>query len=320
MWPSRCITARNSLELEPKSSRRLEDFKTGARIAYRVAASRALRLRWNLGGLRDEVPTLVEAVNDALSRLQQALEHERAFNAEAAHALRTPLAVLTARLDAMPGDTVADLRADVSAMTSLVNQMLASAQADALHIRAGQVCDLAATGRAVVAQMAGLGSGSSDNSPSRARHRFWCTATLMRWLMLHAISWIMRSVMPRSDPRPRWRSARMARLRCRTGGQAYQMHTRLWLRPVSGVPIPATDWAQVLAFRSSSALQRLMGVRFTLRTAKAAVPEWFWQRRFWKAGSCPANLGNRQRNKDAVPASSIRSTVVCAQAGPEGGS
>ncbi|MCX7329526.1 MAG: hypothetical protein NTW00_15815 [Hyphomicrobiales bacterium] len=134
-------------------------------------------MRWNLGGLPDEVRPLVEAVNDALSRLQQALEHERAFNAEAAHALRTPLAVLTARLDAMPGDTVADLRADVSAMTRLVNQMLASAQADALHIRAGQVCDLAATGRAVVAQMAGLGSGSSDNSPSRARRRFWCTAT-----------------------------------------------------------------------------------------------------------------------------------------------
>jgi two-component system, OmpR family, sensor kinase len=126
-----------------------------AAAARRMERTRSVE-RMQVEGLPDEVRTLVEAVNDALSRLQQALEHERAFNAEAAHALRTPLAILSARLDAMPGDTVADLRADVSAMTRLVNQMLASAQADALHIRSGQVCDLAATGRAVVAQMAGL--------------------------------------------------------------------------------------------------------------------------------------------------------------------
>lgn len=107
-------------------------------------------------GLPDEVRTLVDATNEALARLREALDHERAFNAEAAHALRTPLAVLHARLSVLKGDALAPLRADVEAMTRLVNQMLASAQADALAIPPMQTCDLTALGRDTTAQMAPL--------------------------------------------------------------------------------------------------------------------------------------------------------------------
>lgn len=107
-----------------------------------------------VAGLPLEVRALVEATNEALGRLKEALDHERAFNAEAAHALRTPLAILSARLADLPGDALAPLRDDVAALTRLVNQMLASAQAEALTIGADQSCDLAVVGRELVARMA----------------------------------------------------------------------------------------------------------------------------------------------------------------------
>jgi two-component system OmpR family sensor kinase len=126
-----------------------------ARAARQVGITRSVEAL-PTQGLPDEVRALVEATNEALGRLKAALDHERAFNAEAAHALRTPLAVLSARLSTMDGDTLQPLRADVAAMTRLVNQMLASAQADALAISPDQSCDLADVAGQVVAQMAPL--------------------------------------------------------------------------------------------------------------------------------------------------------------------
>ena len=49
-------------------------------------------------GLPDEVLPLVAAVNGAMDRLSQAYEAERRLTADAAHELRTPLAVLDLRL------------------------------------------------------------------------------------------------------------------------------------------------------------------------------------------------------------------------------
>lgn len=109
-----------------------------------------------VAGLPQEVRMLVDATNEALARLKEALDHERAFNAEAAHALRTPLAILSARLAVMSGNGLAPLREDVAAMTRLVNQMLASAQAETLSIGANQFCDLVAIGRDLAARMAPL--------------------------------------------------------------------------------------------------------------------------------------------------------------------
>jgi two-component system sensor histidine kinase QseC len=54
--------------------------------------------RVSTNGLPDEVLPLVAAVNGALDRLAQAYETERRVTADAAHELRTPLAVLDLRL------------------------------------------------------------------------------------------------------------------------------------------------------------------------------------------------------------------------------
>jgi signal transduction histidine kinase len=49
---------------------------------------------------RDEVRRLAETLNDMLERLRGAFERERRFVADAAHELRTPIAVIRAELDA----------------------------------------------------------------------------------------------------------------------------------------------------------------------------------------------------------------------------
>lgn len=74
-----------------------------------------------------EVSGLVGAVNGLLKRLDDALERERRFSADAAHELRTPLTALRLNLERIdeqyPGE-FSDLTASVDRMVHLVEQML----------------------------------------------------------------------------------------------------------------------------------------------------------------------------------------------------
>ncbi|MGM0767102.1 MAG: ATP-binding protein [Pseudomonadota bacterium] len=74
-----------------------------------------------------EVSGLVGAVNGLLKRLDDALERERRFSADAAHELRTPLAALRLNLEKIDGQypgEFSDLTASVDRMVHLVEQML----------------------------------------------------------------------------------------------------------------------------------------------------------------------------------------------------
>lgn len=74
-----------------------------------------------------EVAGLVQAVNGLLRRLNQALERERRFSADAAHELRTPLAALRLNLEKACEDNpeqYKDLILSVDRMVHLVEQML----------------------------------------------------------------------------------------------------------------------------------------------------------------------------------------------------
>ncbi|MDA8048668.1 MAG: HAMP domain-containing sensor histidine kinase [Rhodospirillales bacterium] len=94
-------------------------------------------------GLTRELMPLVNAVNDALARLERGLDVQRRFSGEAAHALRTPLAVLTARLNALPeGPSSADLGRDVDRMARLVEQMLQMARLEGLPLDVSHRVDL----------------------------------------------------------------------------------------------------------------------------------------------------------------------------------
>ncbi|MBW8785598.1 MAG: hypothetical protein JF593_13335 [Novosphingobium sp.] len=89
----------------------------------------------------------VEAINGALDRLDRGFQAQRDFLADAAHELRTPLAILAAHLDSMqdPART-AGLRADVERMTRLVGQLLLVAQLEASRSSMASIrCRCAAT-------------------------------------------------------------------------------------------------------------------------------------------------------------------------------
>jgi two-component system, OmpR family, sensor kinase len=98
----------------------------------------------------DEIARLGATLNAMLARLGEALEHERAFVADASHELRTPLAILKAELELAleRGRSPEELRAALSSaaeetdrLTQLAEDLLTIAQTDRgeLPVRLGQV-------------------------------------------------------------------------------------------------------------------------------------------------------------------------------------
>jgi two-component system, OmpR family, sensor kinase len=85
-----------------------------------------------------EVQPLVRALNALLERLSAAIETQKAFVADAAHELRTPLAavqiqaqlVARAQDDCARRDAMTDLQAGVTRATRLAEQLLALARAE----------------------------------------------------------------------------------------------------------------------------------------------------------------------------------------------
>ena len=101
-------------------------------------------LRLPHAGVPREVLPLVGAVNNALDRLEEGFRRQRDFTADAAHELRTPLAVLAAHIDTLPDRATATaLRRDLDGMTHLVEQLLRIARAETLVVKPSDQADLA---------------------------------------------------------------------------------------------------------------------------------------------------------------------------------
>ena len=105
-----------------------------SREAARIAPGQA-QARISPDGLPREILPLVEAVNGALDRLSQAYAAEQRFTTDAAHELRTPLAVLTLRLERARLTGKSDWTAierELGEMRRLVDQLLDLARKEAL--------------------------------------------------------------------------------------------------------------------------------------------------------------------------------------------
>jgi two-component system sensor histidine kinase QseC len=110
----------------------LRPLERAAREAAAIGPER-LAARLTTADLPEEVLPLAEAINRGLDRVAAAYESEKRFTAQAAHALRTPLAVLDLRLQRAEQGGQVDwpaVRADLAELNRLIAGLLVLARAD----------------------------------------------------------------------------------------------------------------------------------------------------------------------------------------------
>jgi signal transduction histidine kinase len=90
-----------------------------------------------------EILPLVQAVNQALDRLEAGFRMQREFTADAAHELRTPLAILRSRVDTLADRGVSKaLHQDIEGMARIISQLLDIAELESFSIDPHEKADL----------------------------------------------------------------------------------------------------------------------------------------------------------------------------------
>lgn len=119
-------------------------------------------MRLTTSHVPDELHSLVTAVNAALQRLDEGIERRERFLADAAHELRTPIAILQTRLELLPDDAHRGrLLLDVARLTNLANQLLDLQRLD-VGVTRFQPVDLVELAAQVTADMAPLAIAAGD--------------------------------------------------------------------------------------------------------------------------------------------------------------
>ena len=146
-----------------------------------------------------ELQPLVDATNQVMARLQSLLDNQKRFVRDAAHQLRTPLAVLKVQVQsALRGDLEArealvDISQTVDRATLLANQMLALAKVEQLRQQPKlQVIELAQLLRQVALDLSALIAEKDiafdiETVPAPIRSDQWMLSELARNLLHNAI-------------------------------------------------------------------------------------------------------------------------------------
>ncbi|HWM80477.1 MAG TPA: ATP-binding protein [Pseudolabrys sp.] len=111
-------------------------------LASHISPTR-IDVRLPVADIPREILPLVTAVNQALDRLERGFRAQREFAADAAHELRTPLAILRTRIETLPeSDTARVLRRDIESMSRVVSQLLDAAELETIVIDGNERADL----------------------------------------------------------------------------------------------------------------------------------------------------------------------------------
>lgn len=150
-------------------------------------------------GAPRELQPLLEATNGLMQRLAAMLEHRKRFVRDAAHQIRTPLAVLKTqtqsalRGDLAPQEALTEIAATVDRATALANQMLSLAKVEQLRQQPdAPVENWAEVLRALALEMAPLVADKRldfeiSTQPSPVRAHDWMLRELARNLLHNAI-------------------------------------------------------------------------------------------------------------------------------------
>lgn len=138
------------------------------RGAARIDESSSDTERLPVPPTHDEVSALATTLNSMLDRVTAARRQQRAFTADAAHELRSPLASMRAQLEVAQhlgeaGDLPEDLLVDVDRLTRLVDDLLLLARTD--ESRAVLGASGASSGASGASARASGPSGASGASP-----------------------------------------------------------------------------------------------------------------------------------------------------------
>jgi signal transduction histidine kinase len=166
-----------------------------SRRAEAIDPSR-IDVRLPVKGLPSEIMPLVVAMNRALDRLEAGFRIQREFTADAAHELRTPLAILRLRADTLADrDAARALRDDIDAMSRLVDQLLVIAELETFALSPNDCVDLRAIGLEVTSVMAPLAIAAGkhlelavDDAPIWVRGRAEVLLRAVRNLVENAIA------------------------------------------------------------------------------------------------------------------------------------
>jgi signal transduction histidine kinase len=132
--------------------RAMQPIIAASTLAEQIGPDR-IELRLPETAMPREVLPLVRAVNEALDRLDAGFRTQREFTADAAHELRTPLAILRTQIDMIEDRELAGpLRHDVESMSRLVNQLLEISELDSFFVAERETADIVA----IAAEIAGF--------------------------------------------------------------------------------------------------------------------------------------------------------------------